>query len=60
MSIIFVGANQLKKKSRSKTGGRDISIVENVPAGVCENCGEQYFDAKTARAQECKCGGYMG
>jgi YgiT-type zinc finger domain-containing protein len=23
--------------------GDDLMIFENVPAGVCENCGEQYF-----------------
>jgi YgiT-type zinc finger domain-containing protein len=28
--------------------GDNLTLVENVPAWVCENCGEQYFDAKTS------------
>jgi YgiT-type zinc finger domain-containing protein len=25
-----------------------LTLIENVPAFVCESCGEQYFDAKTS------------
>jgi YgiT-type zinc finger domain-containing protein len=27
--------------------GDDLALVENVPAQVCKNCGERYFDAAT-------------
>jgi len=27
--------------------GDNLTLIENVPALVCESCGEQYFDAKT-------------
>ena len=26
--------------------GDTFTLIENVPAWVCENCGEQYFDSK--------------
>jgi YgiT-type zinc finger domain-containing protein len=29
--------------------GDELALVENVPAWVCENCGEQYFDAKISK-----------
>ena len=25
--------------------GDDLKIIENVPAGVCTQCGEKYFDS---------------
>lgn len=28
--------------------GEVFTIIEGVPALVCENCGEQYFDAETS------------
>ena len=34
---------------RTKAG---LVIIENVPAGVCRQCGEQYFVAKVAKALE--------
>jgi YgiT-type zinc finger domain-containing protein len=30
--------------------GDELSLVENVPAWVCVQCGEVYFDAATSRA----------
>ncbi|MEW5932255.1 MAG: type II toxin-antitoxin system MqsA family antitoxin [Bacillota bacterium] len=32
--------------------GDKLVIVEDVPAGVCEQCGEQYFTAFVAKALE--------
>ena len=29
--------------------GEQLSLVENVPAWVCQQCGEAYFDADTSR-----------
>ncbi|RDV80889.1 type II toxin-antitoxin system MqsA family antitoxin [Ammonifex thiophilus] len=34
---------------RTKTG---LVIIENVPAGVCRQCGEQYYTAEVAKAME--------
>lgn len=34
---------------RTKTG---LVIIENVPAGVCRQCGEQYYTAQAAKAME--------
>jgi YgiT-type zinc finger domain-containing protein len=29
--------------------GDELSLVENVPAWVCRQCGETYFDAETSK-----------
>lgn len=29
-----------------------VTIIKNVPAGVCELCGEQYFKAQIVKAME--------
>ncbi|MDH7577537.1 MAG: type II toxin-antitoxin system MqsA family antitoxin [Bacillota bacterium] len=29
--------------------GETLALVENVPAWVCEDCGEAYFDAETCK-----------
>lgn len=29
-----------------------LTIIENVPAEVCEQCGEKYFDAKVVKEME--------
>jgi YgiT-type zinc finger domain-containing protein len=34
---------------RTKAG---LVIIENVPAGVCRQCGEQYYTAEVAKAME--------
>ena len=33
-------------------GDRLIAMVDNVPAGVCEQCGERYYQAKVLKAIE--------
>ena len=32
--------------------GDSLTVIEKVPAGVCEQCGERYYDAKIAREME--------
>jgi len=29
-----------------------LTIIENVPAGVCQQCGEEYYDGKVAEKME--------
>ena len=29
--------------------GEKLALIEGVPAWVCEDCGEQYFDAETSK-----------
>ncbi len=33
-------------------GGQLIAIIDNVPAGVCQNCGEKYFKAEIVKEME--------
>ena len=33
-------------------GERLIAIVDHVPAGVCEQCGERYYEAKVLKSIE--------
>ena len=33
-------------------GDKMVSVIENVPVGVCEVCGEQYFKAPIVKAME--------
>jgi YgiT-type zinc finger domain-containing protein len=32
--------------------GDDLKIIENVPAGVCAQCGEKYFDSPVYKQME--------
>jgi len=32
--------------------GRKLKVIQNVPAGVCQQCGEKYFDSTVYRAME--------
>ncbi|MBA5869141.1 MAG: YgiT-type zinc finger protein [Nitrospira sp. CR2.1] len=32
--------------------GDDLKIIEQVPAGVCQQCGEKYFDGHVYQAME--------
>jgi len=32
--------------------GRKLKIIENVPAGVCQQCGEQYVQSHVYKAME--------
>jgi len=33
-------------------GSNLLAVIENVPAGVCEICGERYFKAEVVKAME--------
>ncbi len=33
-----------------RRGGQIIEIIQNVPAGVCEQCGERYYSVKVLKA----------
>jgi YgiT-type zinc finger domain-containing protein len=35
-------------------GGGSLVVIRNVPAGVCQTCGEQYFKAEVVRAMTSK------
>lgn len=30
----------------------ELTIIENVPAGVCQQCGEEYYNGKVAEEME--------
>ncbi len=32
--------------------GRKLKVIENVPAGVCQQCGEKYFQSVVYKAME--------
>jgi YgiT-type zinc finger domain-containing protein len=32
--------------------GRKLKVIEKVPAGVCQQCGEKYFQAAVYKAME--------
>ena len=32
--------------------GHKLKVIENVPAGVCQQCGEKYFEAAVYKAME--------
>lgn len=42
------GTLEKKKVNYIVDLGETIIIIKGVPAKVCEQCGEQYFDAKTS------------
>lgn len=49
----FCGGAVKKKMVRvDYRWGDNLTILENVPAFVCEQCGERYFDAKIAKQME--------
>ncbi|MBM3942164.1 MAG: type II toxin-antitoxin system MqsA family antitoxin [SAR202 cluster bacterium] len=39
------GKTELKTVTAENWWGEKLILVENVPAWVCQDCGEQYFDA---------------
>ncbi len=45
---------ELKKDTTTLTFDREnkVIVIRNVPALVCSNCGESYFDAETTRKLE--------
>ncbi|MEW6188573.1 MAG: type II toxin-antitoxin system MqsA family antitoxin [Actinomycetota bacterium] len=49
----FCGGTIEKKKVRvDYRWGDELTVLENVPAWVCNQCGEKYFDAKVAKEME--------
>jgi YgiT-type zinc finger domain-containing protein len=32
--------------------GNDLKIIENVPAGICQQCGEKYFSPEVYKGME--------
>ena len=32
--------------------GRKLKVIENVPAGVCQQCGEKYFQSAVYKSME--------
>lgn len=49
----FVEERRVTVDYRMRAG---LVIIENVPAGVCRQCGEQYYTAKVAKAMEALAG----
>ncbi|MBI4744645.1 MAG: type II toxin-antitoxin system MqsA family antitoxin [Actinobacteria bacterium] len=49
----FCGGTIKKKKVRvDYRWGNELTILENVPAWVCNQCGEKYFDTEVAKKME--------
>lgn len=43
------GATERRLVTAENWWGEELALVEGVPAWVCGDCGEQYFDAPTSR-----------
>jgi YgiT-type zinc finger domain len=50
----FCGGQVLEKRITIdyRWGDKLMAIIENVPAGVCQVCGEQYFKAEVVKEME--------
>ena len=50
----FCGGEVSEKKITVdyRWGEKLVTVIKNVPAGVCEVCGEQYFKASIVKAME--------
>ena len=50
----FCGGEVVEKRIATdyRWGENLISIIENVPAGVCQVCGEKYFKAEVVKEME--------
>jgi len=50
----FCGGEVLEKRITIdyRWGEKLMAIIENVPAGVCQVCGEQYFKAEVVKEME--------
>ena len=50
----FCGGEVLEKRITVdyRWGDKLMAIIENVPAGVCQVCGEQYFKAEVVKEME--------
>lgn len=52
---VFCGGEVIKKrKNVDFWWGAKLSIFENTPVGICQGCGEEYFDAKISEDMERK------
>ena len=52
---VFCSGEVIKESKRIDFWWEDkLSIFENVPVGVCKECGEEYFDAKVSTEMEKK------
>ena len=51
MTCIICHQGETRPGTTTVTFSRDgfTLVVQNVPADVCENCGERYFDADVTR-----------
>ena len=46
----FCGGNiETRRVTAENWWGETLALVENVPALVCRNCGEYYFEAETCK-----------
>jgi YgiT-type zinc finger domain-containing protein len=43
------GATERRNVTAENWWGDELALVENVPAWVCQQCGEAYFDAETTK-----------
>ncbi len=43
------GGTERQSVTAENWWGDDLALVENVPAWVCNNCGEKYFDSETCK-----------
>jgi YgiT-type zinc finger domain-containing protein len=43
------GSTELRRVRAENWWGEELALVENVPAWVCVNCGEPYYEAETCR-----------
>jgi len=49
----FCGGKTKRGRVRAENWwGDTLAFVENVPAWVCEDCGEPYFEAETCRLRQ--------
>ncbi|MGZ8521499.1 MAG: type II toxin-antitoxin system MqsA family antitoxin [Candidatus Binatia bacterium] len=50
----FCGGAVTEKKTTVdyRWGETMVTVIKNVPAGVCQNCGEQYFKTTIVKAME--------
>jgi YgiT-type zinc finger domain-containing protein len=44
------GETERREVTAENLWGGELTLVERVPAWVCQQCGEVYFDAATSRA----------
>ena len=46
------GRVEQKKVSVDFRWGRKLKVIEDVPAGICQQCGEKYLEARVYKAME--------